>query len=310
MKYTHEPVLLAECMEVLSPKPGKIIVDGTAGLGGHAEALLSAGARVICVDKDCQAQAYQKQRLQGFGAAVSFELDDFRNLSELLGRLGLKTVDGVLLDLGVSSLQLDKPERGFSYRTDAPLDMRMDPNAPLTADEIVNGWPKEELSQIFYKYGEERYSALIAAAIAANRPVKSTTQLCDIILGALPAKARRENRHPARRVFQAVRIAVNDELGAVEQGVSSALEHLAAGGVAAVITFHSLEDRIVKHLFAKAAAGCGCPPDFPVCVCGKQEEFKLMKRREPGLEELARNSRASSARLRAIKRTESKPELE
>ena len=298
MSYTHEPVLPDECTEALKAGPGMLIIDGTAGLGGHSEALLRAGARVVCVDKDGEAQEIQKKRLAPFGDAVAFVREDFRHIGAVLDGLGHKTADGVLLDLGVSSLQLDKPERGFSYHGDAALDMRMDRRAGMTAADIVNTWPPDSLKRILYDYGEERYAPQIAAAMAAGRPVETTAALRDIILKALPAKARREERNPCRRVFQALRIAVNDELGAVEEGVAEALERLSPGGRMAVISFHSLEDRIVKRIYAAWARGCVCPADFPACVCGKTPRVRLLGQIRPGREEVGRNPRAQSATLR------------
>lgn len=302
MAYTHKPVMIEECLEGLAIKPGGLYIDATTGLGGHSEQILRRGARLICLDKDQSALDRTAQRLAEYGDRVCFVKSDFRHMEQVMDSLGHADADGILLDLGVSSMQLDDPERGFSYRHEAPLDMRMDSSAALTAHEVVNEWPMDRLKQIFYDYGEERYSDLIAAAIARYRPIDTTTALSDIICSAMPAKARREAQHPARRCFQALRICVNDELGAVEEGVAAAIRLLRPGGRLCVISFHSLEDREVKRQIADGAKGCTCPPSFPVCVCGKTPLLKPVGRYVPASQEIDMNPRAGSARLRVAEK--------
>ncbi|MCL2083052.1 MAG: 16S rRNA (cytosine(1402)-N(4))-methyltransferase RsmH [Oscillospiraceae bacterium] len=302
MEYAHSPVLLEECIQVLQPRLGKLIVDCTVGLGGHSEAILNTGAKMVCIDKDSEALEASKKRLISFSKQVVFVRGDFRELAGALDAHGIKKVDGVLMDLGVSSLQLDKPERGFSYRSDAPVDMRMDDRSDLTAMKILNTWPVSQLKMILYEYGEERYAPQISAAIEKHRPINTTGELCELILRTVPAKARRKDKHPARRTFQALRIAVNDEMGALEQGLAEGLERLKPGGRMAVISFHSIEDRIVKQFFAIHSRGCVCPTSFPECACGKQPQIKLLKRCEPGNSEIENNPRAASARLRGAEK--------
>lgn len=300
-EYKHEPVMPAECLEALRIRPDGVYVDGTAGLGGHSEAIarqLTDGC-LYCLDKDTEALEYCRERLAGFGDRVRLIHSDFRHMRETLADRGVEAVDGVLLDLGVSSLQLDKPERGFSYRYDTVLDMRMDARDALTARELVNSLPQQELKRKLYEYGEERYAPQIAAAIVRGRPVETTAQLAALVISAIPSGARGgDERHPARRVFQALRIAVNDEMGALHEGLGAAIELLRPQGRAAVLTFHSLEDRLVKTMFAAAATGCECPPSFPVCVCGKTPRMTRQTRLTPTEEELRSNSRSASARLR------------
>ncbi len=299
MEYLHEPVMLRECLEALHIRRDGIYVDGTAGLGGHSEAIAKAldGGRLISLDRDEEALASCRKRLAKL--PVTLVQSDFRELEQVLDRLHISKVDGVLLDLGVSSLQLDKPERGFSYRNDAPLDMRMDRQNALSADEVVNTWTVEELTRILFDFGEERYARRVAQAIVRARPVATTTALADIVAAAMPAASRREQQHPARRTFQAVRMAVNDELSALKQGLRAAIQRLDHNGAIAVLTFHSLEDREVKTVFHQLARGCVCPPDFPVCVCGQTPQLVGLKSLTAGKEELKRNPRASSARLRS-----------
>ena len=305
MEYTHKPVLLRECLDGLNICPDGIYVDGTLGRAGHSLEIakrLSAG-RLIAVDRDQAALDAAPARLEGCLDRVTLVRGNFGDLADILASLGVAGVDGMLFDLGVSSPQLDDGSRGFSYLQDAPLDMRMDQSAPLTARDVVNGWSREELKRILWQYGEERYSGPIAAAVARARetaPIETTGQLAELIRSAMPAKARREKQHPAKRSFQAIRIAVNDELGEVERMLGAALDALNPGGRLAVISFHSLEDRLVKTAYGEWAKGCTCPPDFPVCVCGGKPRVKLVGRRPitAGERELEENPRARSARLR------------
>ncbi len=303
--FHHVSVLLEESLEALKLRPDGIYLDGTLGGAGHSAriaAQLSTGL-LIGVDRDPKALAAAEARLAPWAERVRLVHANFRELDGILDRLGIPAVDGILLDLGVSSPQLDEADRGFSYMADAPLDMRMDPGDKLTACEIVNTWSQEELRRILFAYGEERYAPLIAAAIVRRReqaPLRTTLELVDVIRGAMPQKALREKQHPAKRSFQALRIAVNDELGAVDSVMRRAIERLKPGGRLAVITFHSLEDRIVKNAMAEAARGCTCPPEFPVCVCGKTPTLRLVSRKPvtAGETELKENPRARSAKLR------------
>ena len=304
-EFHHVSVLLEECIEGLHIKPDGIYVDGTLGGAGHSSriaALLTSG-RHIGIDRDPIALKAAAQRLEPWKDRVTLVHSNFCEIAQVLQNLGISGVDGILLDLGVSSPQLDDGERGFSYMVDAPLDMRMNNADILTADMVVNTWSFEELKRILYDYGEERYAPKIAAAICKRResaPIHTTLELVDIIRGAMPPAALREKQHPAKRSFQAIRIAVNDELGSVEKVMRDAIPCLNPGGRLAVITFHSLEDRIVKNAMANAAKGCTCPPNFPVCVCGKKPQVKLITRKPivSGEAELAANPRARSAKLR------------
>lgn len=304
-EFHHVSVLLDECIEGLNIKPDGIYVDGTLGGAGHSSQIakhLSTGL-LIGVDRDPVALKAAGERLAPFGDRVKLVHSNFAEIPQVLKDLGIEKVDGILLDLGVSSPQLDDGSRGFSYMADAPLDMRMDSGDSLSADTVVNTWPQEELKRIFYEYGEERYAPQIAAAICRKResaPIRTTLELVDIIRSAMPPAALREKQHPAKRTFQAIRIAVNDELGAVEKIMKDAIPCLNVGGRLAVITFHSLEDRIVKTGMASAVKGCTCPPSFPVCVCGKKPQVKLISRKPivSTEEELERNPRARSAKLR------------
>lgn len=305
--FSHRPVLLRECLNALEIRPDGVYLDGTFGRGGHSMEIIRqlTTGRLYCVDRDRAAIDAGRERFAPFSDKVTFLHGNFEDLEELLPE-GVR-LDGMLFDLGVSSPQLDDPERGFSYMHDAPLDMRMDRTQALTAAEVVNGWSREELKRILYDYGEERYAPAIAAAICRRReegPVETTFQLVEVIRSAMPAAALREKQHPAKRSFQAIRIAVNDELGAVERIVGQAVPRLAKGGRLAVITFHSLEDRIIKRDMAQAAKGCTCPPDFPVCVCGKKPTLRIVTRKPilPSEEELAENPRARSAKLRVAER--------
>ena len=306
---THKPVLLEECIQALNIRPDGIYLDGTLGRAGHSREIarrLTTG-RLICVDRDQAALDAAQERLGEWMDKVTLVHSNFDQLDAILDGLHLAGVDGMLFDLGVSSPQLDDGERGFSYRTDAPLDMRMDQSAALTAYEVVNEWSQEELKRILWQYGEERYAGPIAAAIVRHRaqaPVRTTLELADLIRSAMPAKACREKQHPAKRSFQAIRIAVNDELGEVERMLDTALDLLNPGGRLAIISFHSLEDRLVKTAYAGWAKGCTCPPDFPVCVCGKTPKVRLVGKKPivSTPQELEENPRARSAKLRVAEK--------
>ena len=309
MEFAHQSVLLNECIDALAIKPDGIYLDGTLGGAGHSLQIcrnLTTG-RLIGVDRDLVALEAAKKRLYRHAKKVTLVHDNFENVGAILTALGLDRIDGMLFDLGVSSPQLDDAERGFSYMADAPLDMRMDQSAPVTAWTVVNTWPERELVRILRDYGEERYAPQIAAAIERVRtdhPIETTLELVDIIRSAMPASALREKQHPAKRSFQAIRIAVNDELGAVREAMEKAIDCLNPGGRLAVITFHSLEDRIVKAAFNQAAQGCTCPKDFPVCVCGKKPKVRLTPRKPilPSDEEIEENPRARSAKLRVCEK--------
>ena len=303
--YSHRPVLLDECIEGLRIRPGGLYLDGTLGRAGHSREIarrLDTG-RLVCIDRDQAALDAAQDRLAGCLDKVELIHGNFGDLAELLDGRGLGPFDGMLFDLGVSSPQLDDQERGFSYMHDAPLDMRMDRSEALTAAIVVNEWSQEELKRILWQYGEERYAPQIAGAIArrrADKPIGTTLELVEVIRGAMPAQALREKQHPAKRSFQAIRIAVNDELAAVDRMLQAAVPRLSPGGRLAVISFHSLEDRIVKNALAAFARGCTCPPDFPVCVCGKTPQVRLVNRKPilSGEAELNENPRARSAKLR------------
>ena len=299
----HVPVLADEVRELLAVKPGETVVDCTFGAGGHAALLaadLQGRGRFIAIDRDPSVRAYFEGFNRRFGSLQPRLLRG--ELSLVLQQLGSNGVqaDAILLDLGVSSMQLDRPDRGFSYAVDAPLDMRMDPSADISAADLVNDAPEKELAQIFRRYGEERYARQIARAVVRARPLSRTGELVDVIRAAIPAPARFGEGHPAKRVFQALRIAVNDELGSLEHALPAALQMLRPGGRLAVISFHSLEDRIVKTFMREAERGCTCPPDFPVCVCGNEPLMRALSRRpiRPGADEVAENPRSASARLR------------
>ena len=304
-EFHHVSVLLEECIEGLAIKPDGIYVDGTLGGAGHSSRIaaeLTTG-RHIGIDRDPIALKTAAQRLKPWEDKVTLVHSNFSETANVLDDLGIPGVDGILLDLGVSSPQLDDGSRGFSYMVDAPLDMRMNNADTQDANFVVNHWSYEDLKKILYEYGEERYAPKIAAAICSRRetaPIRTTLELVDIIRGAMPPAALREKQHPAKRSFQAIRIAVNDELNSVAKVMEDAIPKLNKGGRLAVITFHSLEDRIVKNAMANAAKGCTCPPNFPVCVCGKKPQVKLITRKPivSGAEELERNPRARSAKLR------------
>jgi 16S rRNA (cytosine1402-N4)-methyltransferase len=300
----HVPVLADEVRRLCAVRPGETVVDATFGSGGHASLLaedLHGRGRLIAVDRDPDVRPYFEEFKRRHGSLQARLLrGEFSLVLEQLAANDVEA-DVVLIDLGVSSMQLDRPERGFSYAHDAPLDMRMDPSAEMSAREIVNEWDERDLAQIFRRYGEERYARPIARAIVARRPLETTAELVDVIRSAIPAPARFGEGHPAKRVFQALRIAVNDELGALERALPAALEMLRPGGRLAVISFHSLEDRIVKNFLRDAERGCTCPPDFPICVCGNEPVMRALSRKpiRPSADEVARNPRSASAKLRA-----------
>ena len=304
-EFHHVSVLLDECITGLNIRPEGIYVDGTLGGAGHSSEIvkrLTTGT-LIGIDRDPVALKAAGERLAPYADRVKLVHSNFCEMESVLKDLGISGVDGILMDLGVSSPQLDDGERGFSYMVDAPLDMRMDSGDALSADTVVNTWSYEELKKILYEYGEERYAPAIAGAIVRKRetaPIRTTLELVDVIRGAMPPAALREKQHPAKRSFQAIRIAVNDELGSVAKAMESAIPLLNPGGRLAVITFHSLEDRIVKNAMASAAKGCICPPEFPVCVCGRKPQVDVLTRKPivSTPEELERNPRARSAKLR------------
>ena len=306
----HVPVLLEECISMLNIRPEGIYVDGTLGLGGHSAAIaarLSPTGRLIGIDRDETALARASQRLAEYAPLVTLVHGSFGHLEEILEELEIPAVDGMLFDLGVSSPQLDEAERGFSYRLDAPLDMRMDRTQSLTARDVVNTYDEAELSRILFQYGEEKYARRISAAVVRRRAEKSietTGELVDIIRTAMPAAALREKQHPAKRSFQAIRIEVNGELREVEQMMASAPDRLRPGGRLCVITFHSLEDRIVKQGISRCEHGCTCPREAPVCTCGFHQTLKNLTGKPilPSPVEQAANPRARSAKLRAAER--------
>lgn len=309
MEFKHYSVLLGECIDTLNIKPDGIYVDGTLGMGGHSAqiaARLTTG-RLISIDRDERAIARAGERLKEYVGRVTLVHGNFRDLHNILTDLGIDKVDGMLFDLGVSSPQLDETERGFSYMSDAPLDMRMDESEALSAWFVVNKWPEEKLKRILYDFSEERYAPRIASAIVDARSKKSidtTLELVDVIKGAMPAAALREKQHPAKRSFQAIRIAVNDELEAISELMSCAADHLAVGGRLAVISFHSLEDRIIKNSIQSRERGCTCPREFPVCTCGFVQTLKSVTRKPilPSQRELEENPRSRSAKLRVAER--------
>ena len=301
----HVPVLPDEVRELLAVKPGETVVDATFGAGGHAALLatdLGERGKLIGIDRDPGARTYFDRLAKRTRAQTRFLRGDFAVVLEQLAQNGVEA-DAVLLDLGVSSMQIDRPERGFSYAVDAPLDMRMDPSADVTAAGIVNEAAERDLATIFRRYGEERYAKQIARAIVRRRKeqrFERTSDLVETIKAAIPAPARFGDGHPAKRVFQALRIAVNDELGSLESALPAAFAMLRPGGRLAVISFHSLEDRIVKRFMRDLERGCECPPDFPICVCGKEPQLRSLSRKaiRPSARETAANPRSSSARLR------------
>ena len=307
--YGHVPVLLQECLDALNIRPDGIYVDGTLGRAGHSLEIVKrlTTGRLIGIDRDETAIAAAQERLADYRDRVTLVHSNFDRIGDILAELHIDGADGMLFDLGVSSPQLDDAERGFSYMHDAPLDMRMDRTAYLTAREVVNGWSYEELRRILFEYGEERYAPAIARRIVQSReqqPIETTLELVDIIKSAMPPQALREKQHPAKRSFQAIRIAVNGELDALPPMLEAATAHLNRGGRLAVISFHSLEDRIIKKTLQELATGCTCPPEFPVCVCGKKPKLKLVSRKPivSSEEELEHNPRARSAKLRVAEK--------
>ena len=305
MEFSHYSVLLKESVDLLGVREGGVYVDGTMGGGGHSEEILSRGAgRLIGIDRDTDAIAAATARLAPYGDRLTAVHANFCEIKSVLDRLGTDSIDGAVLDLGVSSYQLDNAGRGFSYMHDAPLDMRMNRDDALTAYEVINTYTEDELRRIFFEYGEEKWSKRIAGAIVKRREkneIETTGELADIIKAAIPQKARADGGHPAKRVFQAVRIEVNNELKLLEGAIRDFTDVIKPGGVLSVITFHSLEDRIVKQTFAALARGCICPKSFPVCVCNNRPSVKILTRKPilPRAEELVENSRSKSAKLRA-----------
>ncbi len=305
MEFRHVSVLFKESIEALKIKSDGIYADGTLGGGGHSHGILSAseGCHLIGIDQDKEAIAAATKRLSEFSDRVTIVNRNFSEIKNILSELNIEKIDGAVLDLGVSSYQLDNAERGFSYMHDAALDMRMNISSPKTAYEVVNSYSCEELTRIFYEYGEEKWSKRIAEFICERRrekPIETTFELVDIIKAAIPKKARMDGGHPAKRVFQAIRIEVNNELGILEQSVRDFTSCLKKGGRLAIITFHSLEDRIVKKTFQEMAKGCICPKEFPVCMCGRKPEIKIISRKPvlPSEKEIEENSRSKSAKLR------------
>lgn len=311
MEFRHASVLLHETVDALSPERGGTYVDCTAGGGGHSYEIarrLPEGGRLISLDRDPDAIAAATERLRDFGDRVTLVKSDYSDVGAVLDDLGAGSVNGVMWDLGVSSFQLDEGERGFSYMKDAPLDMRMDRSGGITAADVVNGYSVEELKRIIWEYGEEKFAGPVARNIVKAREkkrIETTGELAALIAEAMPAAARRaEAQHPAKRTFQAIRIEVNGELDQIEPSIRAAVERLSPGGIAAVITFHSLEDRIVKRTFADLSTGCTCPPEFPVCVCGRKPVVEPVTKKPvvPSRDEEAENPRARSAKLRIVRK--------
>ncbi len=305
----HRPVLSQKVVSLLDPRPGGVVVDGTVGLGGHAEALLQAepGVTVIGIDRDEEALSHAARCLAPFKGRVRLIHGNYRDLGEHLDALGIDKITGFLLDLGLSSLQLDTPDRGFSFRCDGPLDMRMDTTEQVTAAKLVNHSSEDELVRILRDYGEERFARRITRAILAARAkelIETTGRLAEIVRSAIPRKFHPKTIHPATRTFQALRIAVNEELTNLKEGLETGFQAIAPGGVIVVISFHSLEDRIVKEFFRYKALSCTCPPDFPICVCNKKVEMEILTKKpiRPSPEEVAKNPRARSAKLRAARK--------
>ena len=309
MEFKHISVLLQESVSALRLHDGGIYVDGTLGGGGHSFEILSQNDKcfLIGIDRDGEAIAAAKERLAEVSGRVTFVNDNFSHIKEILSGMGIDKISGAVLDLGVSSYQLDNAERGFSYMHDAPLDMRMNPESSLSAHDVINTYSAEELMRVFYEYGEEKWSKRIAEFIVnsrQNKEISTTGELVEIIKAAIPKGARADGGHPAKRVFQAVRIEVNNELAPLEQAVRDFADMLETGGRLAVITFHSLEDRIVKNTFKTLAQGCICPKEFPVCVCGRKKEIKIITKKPilPGGDEIGANSRSKSAKLRVAEK--------
>lgn len=310
IKFSHVSVLLPECIENLNIKPNGIYVDGTTGGGGHSLEIakrLTAGGRLICIDRDTDALQAAAKRLDAYADRIVFVHRNYSELGNVLDELGVAKIDGLLLDLGVSSYQLDTAERGFSYMQDARLDMRMDQSAALSAYEVVNEYSEEELRRIIYEYGEEKFAKNIAANIVKKRaeaPIETTMELSELVKASMPKAAREGGHHPAKRTFQAIRIEVNAELTGIPPAIEAAENHMAKGGRIAIITFHSLEDRIVKQKFAALATGCTCPREFPVCICNNKPKLELVSRKPivASEEELEINPRSRSAKLRVAEK--------
>ena len=307
MEFHHISVLLNECIDNLNIRPDGIYVDGTMGGGGHSLEIakrLTTG-RLICIDQDPNAHEAAGKRLAEYKDRITFVRDNFGNIKSILDSLEIEKIDGMLLDIGVSSHQLDEAERGFSYQQDAPLDMRMNPDRPFSAYDVVNGYDEDELDRVIFTYGEERWARRIAQFIVKereNKPIETTGELVDIIKKAVPKGARKDGPHPAKRTFQAIRIEVNGELEVLQRAIDDVAARLAVGGRLCIITFHSLEDRIVKEAFRKQENPCICPPQFPVCVCGKKPLGRVITRKPilPSKEELEENPRSRSAKLRVL----------
>lgn len=306
-EFVHVSVLLREAIDGLNIKKDGVYIDCTAGGGGHSIEILKAGGRLVCFDRDMDAIRAVKRRLAGYEDRFTAVHSNYADFESALDRLGIDKIDGAIMDLGVSSYQLDEAERGFSYNSDARLDMRMDREASLSAYEVVNGYDEAELARIIFEYGEERYSRRIAQRIVEKRsekPIVSTFELSDIIKSAMPAASKAEGHHPAKRTFQAIRIEVNSELSIIAPTIQAISKRLNPGGRISIITFHSLEDRTVKNAYAELASGCTCPKDFPVCVCNKKPEIKLVNKKPilPSDEELEINPRSRSAKLRVAEK--------
>lgn len=311
MEFLHKPVLLKECIDNLSIKPDGVYLDGTLGGAGHSLEIaksLNKKGTLIGIDRDIEAINVSSKRLTGLEPTIKLVNDNYKNIKDVLSTLGIPKVDGILLDLGVSSYQLDNPDRGFSYRYDAPLDMRMNTRDKLTASMVVNEYTKEELIRIFRDYGEEKWAVRVADFIVTRRkekPINTTFELVDVIKAAIPAGARVEGGHPAKRIFQAIRIEVNGEIDSLKNAIIDAIDCLASGGRICIISFHSLEDRIVKDVFNDEARGCICPPDFPKCVCNNKKRVNILSKKPiiSTVDELDDNKRAHSAKLRVAERT-------
>ena len=310
MEFKHIPVLFHEIMDIMAPKPGEVFVDCTLGGGGHSKGFLeriSPDGTLIGIDQDTNALAAAKQNLSDYDGRVTYVHSNYSNLDEILSTYAPDGVDGILFDIGVSSHQLDEKDRGFSYMQDTPLDMRMDQSRSMTARDVVNTYSEEELHRILKEYGEERWAKRIAKFIVefrSKQPIETTGELVDIIKRAIPKGAREEGSHPAKRTFQAIRIEVNDELGVLERTIEVAVKHLKTGGRVGIISFHSLEDRIVKEKFRYLASDCICPPELPFCQCDKVSEVKILTRKPvtASNEELEMNSRSKSAKFRAVEK--------
>ena len=310
VSFSHTSVLLSECIEALDVRDGYTYIDCTAGGGGHSLEIakkMGKNSRLICFDRDKNAIAAATERLKDYLDRVTFINDNFRSIDKVIKEYGITNLGGVLADLGCSSHQFDTPERGFSYMHDAPLDMRMDTDSPLSAYNVVNDYPEDELKRIIYEYGEERFAPRIASAICKKRmlsPIKTTYELTEIIKGAIPAAARADGPHPSKRTFQAIRIEVNAELDAITPLINEAARAMLPGGRIAIISFHSLEDRIVKQAYKKLSSGCTCPKDFPICICGNKPQIKEITKKPilPSEAELEVNPRSRSAKLRVAEK--------